>query len=256
MKQFFSTLLLLFFAGCTQPEQDQVTIAAAANMQYAIQEIRDAFYKSTGIETQVVISSSGKLSSQIIEGAPFDIFISADTVYPNFLFERGKTLGKPIIYTYGQLIVWSRNHSMEWGPGIFEMDRIAIANPSFAPYGVAAQKVMTQLQVYDKVANRLVFGESVAQTNQYILSGAADFGFTARSIVQSNQMQGVGSWAEVPLDLYGGIPQAAVAIKHLDQNRKVTLEFLQFLSSDEAQTILEKFGYIDDITQIPSTKGN
>ena len=119
-----------------------------------------------------------------------------------------------------------------------------MANPALAPYGMAAKQALERLGQYEQVKDKLVFGESVAQTNQYIASGAVDFGFTAFSVVKSAKMKRVGSWVLVPDDLYCKIPQAAVAIDSPNNRQDETKQFLDFLTSDHARSILENFGYI------------
>ena len=245
MRVFLSFLLIILFAGCASRNTPIITIATAANMQYAIEEICNAFEAETGLQTQVIISSSGKLTSQIMEGAPFDLFVSADTLYPKYLFKRGRTLGNPKVYGYGQLIAWSKNLQLSWDEeSLFTRERIALANPALAPYGMAAKQALERLGQYEQVKDKLVFGESVAQTNQYIASGAVDFGFTAFSVVKSAKMKRVGSWVLVPDDLYCKIPQAAVAIDSPNNRQDETKQFLDFLTSDHARSILENFGYI------------
>ncbi|MFZ9046817.1 MAG: molybdate ABC transporter substrate-binding protein [Cyclobacteriaceae bacterium] len=244
MRVFFGFLLPIFFAGCVSRNENVLTIAASANMQYAIEEIRIAFEAETGLKTQVIISSSGKLTSQIMEGAPFDVFISADTLYPHYLYKEGKTVGNPKVYAYGQLIAWSNDQHLSWDEKLFSRERIAIANPALAPYGIAAKQALEGLGQYEQVKDKLVFGESVSQTNQYIVSGSVDFGFTALSVVKSTKMKRVGSWVIVPDELYGKIPQAAVAIDRPNTRQDETKQFLDFLTSDYARSILEKFGYI------------
>ena len=240
-------LVAIWVAGCTTPDKDKVTIAVAANMQYAIEEIRGEFTKQTGVGAEIVISSSGKLSAQIMEGAPFDVFISADTRYPGYLYEQGKAVNQPTIYAYGQLVVWGMHGPLEWSTELFEIsgdEKIAIPNPEIAPYGIAARQSMETLGVFDSLNGRFVYGESVSQTNQYILSGAVRFGFTALSVVKSEQMQSKGFWVMVPKELYGDIPQAMVLVNNGQSDTENGKRFVDFMQSDPAQRILHEFGYL------------
>jgi molybdate transport system substrate-binding protein len=133
------------------------------------------------------VSSSGKLTAQIRSGAPFEVFLSADTKYPDELHKAGFAAQAPKVYAYGSLVLWSRekrdlpqNLRFLTGP---QIARIAVANPKLAPYGEAAVQALTYYKLYPKVEKKLVFGESIAQVNQYVLSGAAPVGFTAKSVV-------------------------------------------------------------------------
>ena len=243
-RYFFIILLLLF--SCDQEKKSKLTIATAANMKFAMQELVAEFQKETGQECEIIVGSSGKLTAQIKEGAPYDLFVSADMKFPNTLFQNGLTLDKPEIYAYGNLVIWTMNTQLK---ADFEtlskkqVNHIALANSKTAPYGRAAEEVLKKKKLYDKLRSKFVFGESVAQTNQFIVSYAAEIGFTAKSIVMSENMKGKGNWEEVDPSLYTPIEQGVVIIKNRDIHFEGAKMFRDFLFSDKGKEILNKFGY-------------
>ena len=174
-----------------------LTIATAANMQFAMQELADRFSADTGIACNLTVGSSGKLTAQISEGAPFDLFVSADMKYPQTLYEGGLGVSPPRAYAYGSLVIWTLSETLEPDLGSLTQNvvqHIAIANPETAPYGKAARQALEHYGLYRAVQPKLVYGESIAQTNQFVISGAAEAGITALSAVRSPQMQGMGYW--------------------------------------------------------------
>jgi molybdate transport system substrate-binding protein len=243
------TLIGMFFylAGCQDVSRDSLTIAASANMQYAMEELIARFTEESGIPCELIVGSSGKLTAQIAEGAPFDLFFSADMKYPEEIHNRGLTSGPPRIYAYGYLVFWSLEEGLELTKEGMLSDRvshIAIANPETAPYGRAAEDLLKGMGVYESVESKLVFGESVAQTNQFILSGTAELGLTARSVVSAPGAKGKGQWKEADQALYEPIAQGVVHLKNPDPEKKRwALEFDVFLRSQTAMDILHKFGY-------------
>ena len=240
------TLLLLFlfpFILSAQP----LRVAVAANAQFVMDDLKAAFTKKTGIPLEIVISSSGKLTTQIQQGAPFDVFLSADMMYPKTLHEQGLTTAPPAIYGYGTLVLWTI------GPLPLTADlrrtllnpairHVAIANPDTAPYGEAALSVLRKKGLLEAVKPRLVYGESIAQVNQYVLSQSVEVGFTAKSVVLDPGLTNRGRWIELPVTDYAPIAQGVVIIKRTalpDQAR----QFVSFLNSPEARQILARFGY-------------
>jgi molybdate transport system substrate-binding protein len=243
-------LPLLSFNGKSKSPEPELTIAVAANMQYAIKEIVADFKNAEHVNVQVVLGSSGNLTQQIINGAPYGIFISADTGYPDKLYQRNMTLGKPKIYAKGLLVLWTMNNDIDLRNGLNELTlpgvrSIAVANPRNAPYGFAAIELLKNMKLYEKVKNKLVFGESIMQTSQFIATRAADAGFTAKSIVLSDPMKGKGTWIEMNKANYPPILQAAVMLTYGEKNdRRDVVKFFDFLFSPDATSIFNKFGYI------------
>lgn len=238
--------LIIVLFGCTSSNQEQnLTIATAANMQFAMKELVEAFEDQEEIEVELVISSSGKLTAQIMEGAPFDLFFSANMLYPQELYKNDLTTGKPKVYALGKLVLWSPDDEIITCLDLLGNDQIkhiAIPNPKTAPYGKAAVQVLEYYDFYDLYTDKYVFGESVSQTNQFLVSGAAEIGFTAKSVVLSEEMRDKGLWIEIDTSAYEPIQQGAVAIKN-SSNRDIAIKFLSFLATSRAKIILEEYGY-------------
>jgi molybdate transport system substrate-binding protein len=238
-------IVISLLSACEASENQKLTIATAANAQFAIEAIANEFEEDTGIAFQIIVGSSGKHTAQIEAGAPYDVFVSADLKFPQKLHDLGLTLAKPGIYAYGKLVIWTLNDSLN--PDILrlldiERQHIAMPNPKTAPYGRAAKEALDFYGLYDQVSSRLVFGESVAQTNQFILSESAALGFTAASIVTAPTMINKGKWQEVDENTYSPIAQGAVVIKQSSQLDKAK-KFYLFLFSPTAINILQAYGY-------------
>ena len=257
LKQLTVVLTLLLLASCgnqenknsnenVSTESQKITIATAANMQFAINELSKIFTKQTDIECEIVISSSGKLTAQIKEGAPYNVFVAANMKYPQEIYNSKLTENKPTVYAYGKLVLWSMVEGIEPSLALLEdnsIQHIALANPKTAPYGVAAMEVLNHQSIYDKVEDKLVFGENVSQTNQFITSKSAEIGFTALSVVLSPEMKGKGKWIALEDTIYSPIEQGVVVIKHNNQYNEAAMAFYDFLFSKNAQEILTNFGY-------------
>ena len=230
----------------TPEEKNTLVIATAANLQFVMTEILESFENQYDIKCQSVVSSSGKLTAQIMEGAPYDVFVSADMKYPQELFQLGLTLGKPEIYAYGQLVLWSMKENID--PSIksltdHQIQRIAIPNPKIAPYGHAAEKFLIHNGILEMVEAKLVFGESISQTNQFITTSAVDMGFTAKSVVLSQSLSEKGNWVELDPDQYPEISQGIVIINNGENQIRSAKKLYDFILSEEGKKILNKFGY-------------
>lgn len=252
MKKTMLILLTVMFVlkGFTQTPEKKVTVAVAANMQYAMKALKEKFEKETGIKIEVILGSSGKLTQQIQESAPFDVFISADTKYPLTLYQNKFAMDSPKVYANGLLVLWTVRTDIKPAASLQlllqdNIKKIALANPKTAPYGVAAEEILKRYGLYDKVQSKLVFGESIAQTNQFIISQSADIGFTAKSVVLADETKGKGSWVDLDAKAYSPIAQAAVLLKHgAETNKDASVKFYNFLYSPAAKKIYKKFGYI------------
>jgi molybdate transport system substrate-binding protein len=240
--------LILISTGFTQQPQQKVSVAVAANVQFAMQQLKNEFEKETGIEVDITIGSSGKFTTQIEQGAPFDVFVSADVSYPAELYKNNFTIDTPKIYANGLLVMWTARNDNK--PSLNELlaaeiKKIAIANPKTAPYGVAAEETLKYYKLYDQVKDKLVYGESIAQTNQFITSLSADIGFTAKSVVLADEMKGKGSWIDIDRKSYSPIAQAAVILKYgKETNADASQKFYDYLYSKNAKVIFKKYGYI------------
>ena len=223
----------------------KITIATAANMQFAMEELTNQFTKNSSIDCDLVISSSGKLTAQIKQGAPFDIFVAANMKYPEEIFNSGLAETRPKIYAYGKLVLWSMTEGIHLSIDLLRnesVEHIAIANPKIAPYGMAATEVLNYYNLLDEVESKLVYGESIAQTNQFITTRSAEVGFTAMSVVLSPKIKGKGRWIALEDSTYTSIKQGAVLIKRENSNPEAQ-QFYDFLFSNEAKQVLKDFGY-------------
>lgn len=246
----FRFLLLFILCLSNQLVQAQkIRVAVAANAQFVAQVLKKAYEKNNQTTVELIVGSSGKLATQIEQGAPFDVFLSADTFYPNALYQKGFTLGQPAVYAHGTLIIWTTRRHLDLSTGLSlikhpGVKKIALANPQLAPYGVAAQKAMHHYGLTAIARPKLVMAESIAQVNQYVLSGVVDIGFTAKSVVLDPAMRGKGTYREVDPALYPAIAQSAVVLKSArNRNLAQAQHFYKFLYSAQARQIFKQYGY-------------
>ncbi|APD05886.1 molybdate-binding periplasmic protein [Flavobacteriaceae bacterium UJ101] len=246
MKKIIWTLFICFiFLSCHQKQEEKLNIAVAANMQFAMKELVKTFTQETEISCELIISSSGKLTAQIKEGAPFDVFVSANMKYPTELFETGYTIEKPQVYAYGKLVLWSMFDHITPSIELLrspEVRHIVLANPKMAPYGAASMEVINHYNMNTELQDKLVFGESIAQTNQFIISKSAEVGFTAKSVVLASKLKNQGHWIDID-DIYTPIAQGVVIIKQQNNLQPQAEKFYHFLFSNTAQKILQNYGY-------------
>ena len=243
---FLLSMTVPFTARTQQPTE--VTVAAAADLRFAMDTLIAVFSKNDpGVTIKVVYGSSGNFFQQIANGAPFDIFFSADIDYPKQLKEKDLTLSVIHSYGTGQLVLWSKTLD----PSVDKMNsllnaavtKIAIANPAHAPYGKRAEETLRHYDLYDKVKDKLVIGENIAQTAQYAQSGAADIGIIALSLALSPEMQRSGGkyWL-IPADSHQALEQGFVLLPHA-KNNKGAIQFMTFITTPEARAILKSFGF-------------
>jgi len=242
--------VLLAFNSCSEKKKSKiVTIAAAANMQYVMGALVREFEDHTGIRCHLIIGSSGKLTAQITEGAPYDILVSADMKYPLEIYNAGLAVDLPASYGYGQLVLWTMKEGIHPSIDLLKgqsIDHIALANPLTAPYGKAAMEVLSHYGLTDSLAHKLVYGESVSQTNQFISSKSVELGFTAMAVVLSPELKEKGSWTLLDNTSYTPIQQGAVIINRDQANISEIREFYEYLFSKEAKILLKNFGYLVD----------
>ena len=240
-----AVVLLLGGLATAARANEPITVAVSANLQPAFAQLARRFQQQTGLIAQGSFASTGKLSAQIRQGAPFHLLLAADSDYPNQLQQAGYALQPPRVYALGTLVIWtSGKHALDnWQQLLTEpaIVHIAIADPNIAPYGREAGRALQHYRLLRTVQNKLVYGESIGQTNQFIATGVADIGFTAKSsVIDIDPRQ----WRELDASSYQPIAQAAVLLKHADQHQRQTAErFYQFMFSADAQAILQAFGY-------------
>lgn len=243
---YFIFFLISVLGGCSSSKEEKLTIATAANMKFAMEVLVAEFSRETGINCDIITGSSGKLTAQIMGGAPFDIFVSADMKYPEELFQSGFAAHEPKVYAYGKLILLSMFDDIHPTLKLLKEDKIihiSIANPKTAPYGIAAMEVLEKFNLQDVLQDKFVFGESISQTNQFIISKGAEVGFTAKSVVMAENMHGKGNWQEIDQSCYTPMVQGIVLLKNRKSKIKESQHFFDFLYSEKGKEILNKFGY-------------
>ena len=252
MKRALTPLAFLFWLGNIAAAQTPLRVAAAADLQPVLPPILEQFKQSTGINAQVTYQASAALTTQIQNGAPFDVFLSANLEYPKKLIASGLaeglgegTAGTPIVYAKGTLVLWTRNEakltpSLELlkNPGL---KRLAIANPDRAPYGKAAVAALQKLGLYEALKPKLVIAENIAQAAQFVDSGNADAGLISLTSTKTARLTADGRYFELPTDSYPPIEQGAVLVTKTSE-RVAAKKFLVFLMSAPVQEQLRKYG--------------
>jgi molybdate transport system substrate-binding protein len=227
-----------------------VTVAAASDLTYAMNEIAANFEKATGCTVRLSMGSSGNFLTQIENGAPFDVFFSADIAYPKKLETEGLAApGTTYLYAIGKIVLWTRKDSrVDVSKGFSALrdpavQKIAIANPEHAPYGRAAEEALRQSGVYEAVKDRLVLGENISQTAEFVESGNADAGIVALSLVLSPAMKDKGRAWNIPENLYTPIQQGAVVVRAA-ANPQGALQFLNYIKMPATAALLERYGFV------------
>jgi len=244
----FLVLFLLFAASGLQAGQT-VSIAAASDLVYCLEELNAAFAKlNPDIEVKASTGSSGNFFAQIKHGAPFDLFLSADVSYPQELIMAGLAEEKSLSpYAVGHLVIWTTKDDLDLSKGLDALtsatiSKVAIANPEHAPYGRAAKAALEHAKLWERIKGKLVFGDNIAQTAQFVETGNADAGLVALSLVLSPKLAQKGSWVEVPQDAFPRLEQAAVLTKKGAENPAAAL-YLSFLKSREAREVFDRYGF-------------
>jgi molybdate transport system substrate-binding protein len=227
----------------------EVTVAAAADLQFAMQDVAARFEKETGKTVKLIYGSSGNFFQQIQNGAPFDLFFSANLDYPKRLEAAGLTEpGTYYQYAKGKIVIWAPKESkLDLSSGIRvlldpSVKKIAVANPQHAPYGQAAVAAMQKENVYEKVKDKFVLGENISQTASFVASGAADVGIVALSLALSPNMKDKGRYAEIPGDEYPPIEQACVILAS-SKNKDAARRFLAFVKTAAMADVLRSYGF-------------
>ena len=227
-----------------------VTVAAASDLTFAMNEIAASFQKATGCTVRLSLGSSGNFLTQIENGAPFDVFFSADIAYPKKLETEGlAAAGSTYLYAVGKIVLWTRNDSgVDVSKGFAALrgpsvKKLAIANPEHAPYGRAAEEALRKAAAYDAVKDRIVLGENISQTAEFVESGNADAGIIALSLIQSPTMKGKGNAWNIPENLYSPIEQGAVAVRAA-ANPQGAQQFLDYVKTPATAALLERYGFV------------
>lgn len=223
-------------------------VAVAANAQNLIKKLQVDFKNKTGITFEVVVGASGKLTTQIMHGAPYDVFLSADSNFPLQLFNAGFGLEKPVIYAKGSLIICAKRGTnlVNWQQAILNpaIKKIALANPKTAPYGKAAAEALGFYNLNEKITAKIVFGESISQVNTYLTTGNAQVAFTTEAFLYERLDKNKIVWKRVDSKTYSEIKQSAILLKHAGKSKdNAARKFYTYLLSSSAQKIIGKSGY-------------
>ncbi len=242
-----ATLVVLFGLLSSQALAGEVHVAVASNFSAPIQRIVTLFQQESGHAVQISLGSSGKFYSQIKDGAPFDVFLSADEKSPKLLEQEGLAVANTrFVYALGKLVLWSAQ------PGYVDdkgdvlrkggYNKLAFADPKLAPYGLAAKQTLEDMGLWSVVQTKLVTGESITQTYQFAATGNAELAFIALSHITKDGKVTEGSWWIVPAHLYNPIKQSAVQLTAA-KDKAAAQAFLAFLKGEKARAIIRGFGY-------------
>src|SRR5215471_13312415 len=242
-------LAVLCAAALAGAQKKPIRVAAASDLQTSMPAIASAFETDTGTHVELIFGSSGNLFAQIQNGAPFDLFFSADNEFPSRLVQNGRAEPRSVVpYALGRLVLWlpakakCDPQNEKWNCLLKpEIAKVAIANPAHAPYGRAAVQALQFAGVYEQVRSKLVFGENVSQAAQFVQSGNAQAGLLSFSQLHSPAMQGGKNW-EIPRETYPPIEQAVVVLKSA-REKSAADEFARFVTEGRGRTLLEKSGF-------------
>lgn len=246
----FRTLLTVLILLLASPlVAEEISVAAAADLSFALRDIAQAYQQKTGNTLKISYGSSGNFFTQIQNGAPFDVFFSADIDFPRQL-ETVSLIEPGTLYLYatGKIVLWVPNQSkldLSRGLGLLldpAIKKIAIANPKHAPYGRAAEAALRKSGIYDRIASKLVLGENISQTSQFVETGNADIGVLALSLASAPTMKSRGRYVEISPELYPPLEQAAVILKR-SPNKFKAAQFLDFVRTPAVREIFHRYGF-------------
>ena len=249
LRQFIGTVILGLAFLCRVSEAQEITIAAAADLQFAMQDIAARFHSATGKTVKIIYGSSGNFFQQIQSGAPFDMFFSANLEYPKKLEAAGFVM--PVSYyqyARGKIVVWvPKDSKIDLSAGLRALldptvKKIAIANPLHAPYGQAAVSAMQKEGIYEKAKDKLVLGENISQTASFITTGSADIGIVALPLALSPSMKDKGRYAEIPQNEHPPIDQACVILSS-SKNKELSKAFLSYVKGAAVSELLSRYGF-------------
>jgi molybdate transport system substrate-binding protein len=243
-------LVLAFFALTASPLSlaETARVAAAADLRFAFNELLPLFQKNhPGHQIELIMGSSGKFMQQIENGAPFDIFFSADVSYPKKLLASGQAVAPVTTYAFGRIVIWSakvdaRQLSLQ-SLTRAHFRKIAIAAPDHAPYGARAKEALEHAGVWTKVQDKLVFGENISHTAQLIDSQAAEVGIIALSLAMNDTLKAKGGYFLIPANTHQPLEQAFVITRH-GQNNPVARAFAQYMRTPQARLVMQRYGFL------------
>jgi molybdate transport system substrate-binding protein len=228
---------------------EDLSIAAASDLNFAFKELVALYEEKTGTHIKLSFGSSGNFYSQIVNGAPFDLYFSADIRYPRKLIDEGYAVpGTLYRYAVGRIVLWAPKEStIRLDKGLEALNdpsisKIAIANPKHAPYGRAAVAALEHYKLYQQLEDRLVLGENISQAAQFVESGACQAGVIALSLALAPTMKRAGKYWEIPIQAHPSIEQGVVMLKG-SKNEKKAQDFLDFVKSTEGQDVLKRYGF-------------
>jgi molybdate transport system substrate-binding protein len=242
-------VVFLFLTLTLSAAAEEITVAAAADLQFALKDVSARFEQQTGNKVSLIFGSSGNFFSQIQNGAPFDLFFSADLDYPKKLEAAGQAEPNTLYqYATGKIVLWVRNDSkLDLSKGLAmlldpSINKISIANPAHAPYGRAAMAALDHEKLSDRLKDKFVLGENVSQAAQFVESGSAEAGIIALSLAVAPAMKEKGRYVEVPAEFYPALQQGCVL---LTSSKKKTnaLAFVEFLKNPETVELLKSYGF-------------
>lgn len=247
IRKLFFNILLLSGLCHHAISQGKIRIAAASDLRFALDSVVQVYEKTHPGKVEVTYGSSGKLSEQIINGAPFHILFSADVAYPEYLANAKQTSSEIYRYAKGRIVVWSKKLDPTMKGLMTLMDsrvqKVAIANPKHAPYGKRAMESFEYYKIMSNVKEKLVYGENVSQAAQFTTTGAADAGVIALSLALSPNMQKEnGKYVLIPEAAHTPLLQAAVITRY-GKKQKLATEFFAFIKSEQAISILKHYGF-------------
>ncbi|HEY4327091.1 MAG TPA: molybdate ABC transporter substrate-binding protein [Mucilaginibacter sp.] len=239
-------LIAFYLLATSAAFAQNLKVAVAANLQSVIKVLGQDFKQKTGITIDPIVGSSGNLTQQIKNGAPYDVFLSADMGFAESLFKDGFSSKKPLVYAQGSLIIcsnqdidlanWDKLLSTE------KIKKIAIANPKIAPYGKAAEETLQQKGIFNAIQSKMVYGESISQVNTYITTGVVEIGFTTQALVKDPANKTQLYWKEIDPKTYAPIEQGMLLIKRADAKADAE-KFYQYILSPAARAIFKEYGY-------------
>ncbi len=243
------TFIALCLSSATVSAGD-LYVAAASDLVYCLKDINDAFnVANPGTNVIVSAGSSGRFYSQVQNGAPFEVYLSADMRYPRKLADEGHADKKTLFqYAVGRVVLWAVDPKIDVSKGMQilidpAVRHVSLANPEHAPYGVAGQAAMQKAGVYSAVAPKLVTAENVSQAAQYVLAGSVEVGIVAMSLVKSPALEGKGKYWTIPADQHSVIEQGAVVTKK-GMSNPMAGRYMSFLSTPEARAIFDRYGFL------------